>query len=688
MFRHTARISGWLLLAALALALALAVWFEALFILAVLAFVAVGGLVMLLRNTRRDTARHRKTEEALKGSKEQFRSVMGMAKDAVIVADHQGVITLWNKAAQEIFGFSAAEAVGEPLTLIIPDRFHEAHLRGLERAKTTGRGKVLGQTVELMGRRKDGNEFPVELSLTRWRSSQGVFFTGIVRDITRRKRIEEALRESEQRLRQLTENIREVFWMTSADGHEMIYVSPAYEEVWGRTCQSLYENPRNWMEAIHSEDRERVSKAFFGGAAEKGFDEEYRIVRPDGSVRRIRDRGFPIRDDQGRVHRIAGLADDITELARDREQLEALVEERTAQLKKSHASLRVADRLASIGTLTAGLGHDMNNILFPIRCRFDALDWKKVPADLRDLLEATRNTIGHLQGLCDGLRLLAVDPLDSRASGGTTSLAAWWRQVEPLLSKMLPDNVSLRTDLAPDLPPIKVAPHRLTQAVLNLIVNAAEATRGGGRVRIWGKLDENQTMVTIGVTDDGVGMSRRVKQRAFDPFFTTKKRRLSTGLGLSLVHGVVTISAGTVSIESEPGKGTTVVLKFPVAAADALSPEVPAAAQRGRAVVSLTDRRRAAWVSNLLSIAGYVVEAGENGGPGDTSLWVTEPTAQNLKRARRFFAGQPRRSAIVLGNADADWTRLGAVVVEDIESLESIRTAVHAVSSRDPETKA
>lgn len=476
--------------------------------------------------------------------------------------------------------------------------------------------------------------------------------------------------------------------MTSADGHEMIYVSPAYEEVWGRTCQSLYENPRNWMEAIHSEDRERVSKAFFGGAAEKGFDEEYRIVRPDGSVRRIRDRGFPIRDDQGRVHRIAGLAEDITELARHREQLEALVEERTAQLKKSHASLRVADRLASIGTLTAGLGHDMNNILFPIRCRFDALDWKKVPADLRDLLEATRNTIGHLQGLCDGLRLLAVDPLDSRASGGTTSLAAWWRQVEPLLSKMLPDNVSLRTDLAPDLPPIKVAPHRLTQAVLNLIVNAAEATRGGGRVRIWGKLDENQTMVTIGVTDDGVGMSKQVKQRAFDPFFTTKKRRLSTGLGLSLVHGVVTISAGTVSIESEPGKGTTVVLKFPVAAADALSPEVPAAAQRGRAVVSLTDRRRAAWVSNLLSIAGYVVEAGENGGPGDTSLWVTEPTAQNLKRARRFFAGQPRRSAIVLGNADADWTRLGAVVVEDIESLESIRTAVHAVSSRDPETKA
>ena len=127
--------------------------------------------------------------------------------------------------------------------------------------------------------------------------------------------------------------------------------------------------------------------------------------------------------------------------------------------------------------------------------------------------------------------------------------------------------------------------------------------------------------------------------------------------------------------------------RFPVVAADALSPEVPGAAQRGRPVVSLTDRRRAAWVSNLLSLAGYVVEAGENGGPGDTSLWVTEPTARNLKRARRFFADQPRSRAIVLGSADADWTRLGAVVVEDVESLESIRTAVHAVSSRDQGTK-
>ncbi len=148
------------------------------------------------------------------------------------------------------------------------------------------------------------------------------------------------------------------------------------------------------------------------------------------------------------------------------------------------------------------------------------------------------------------------------------------------------------------------------------------------------------------------------------------------------------MSAGTVNIESEPGKGTTVVLKFPVAAADALSPEVPVATQRGRAVVSLTDRRRAAWVSNLLSLAGYVVEAGENGGAGDTGLWVTEPTARNLKKARRFFAGQPRRRAIVLGSADADWTQLGAVVVEDVQSLESIRTAVQTVSAGDPGTKA
>jgi len=139
---------------------------------------------------------------------------------------------------------------------------------------------------------------------------------GSLQCITDRKRAEEALRESEARFRQLAENIREVFWMTDPEKNRMIYISPGYEEIWGRTCESLYAAPRAWLEAIHPEDRDRVLQAALTKQVTGTYNEEYRIVRPDGSVRWIWDRAFPVRDASGQVYRIAGIAEDITERKR------------------------------------------------------------------------------------------------------------------------------------------------------------------------------------------------------------------------------------------------------------------------------------------------------------------------------------------------------------------------------------
>jgi PAS domain S-box-containing protein len=131
------------------------------------------------------------------------------------------------------------------------------------------------------------------------------------REIAERKRVETELRASEERFRQLTDNITEVFWMTNVEKSQMLYISPGYEAIWGRSCQSLYDNPRSWLDAIDPVDRERILAAAM--KQEGGYDEQYRIIRPDGSRRWIRDRGFPVYDANGVVYRIAGLADDITE---------------------------------------------------------------------------------------------------------------------------------------------------------------------------------------------------------------------------------------------------------------------------------------------------------------------------------------------------------------------------------------
>ena len=384
-------------------------------------------------------------EHALMASEERFRSVVESATDGIILADHNGLIVSWNKAAARLFCYTQQEVAGRPLTLLMPARYRAAHERGLERLRSTGETRVIGKTMELHGLRKDGNEFPLELSLATWKTKEETFFSGIIRDITERKRGEEslqqseerlrlalaaarlgtwdwniqtgkvvwsenveslfglprggfagtygafldlihpedrsgvvqaitraseegvdyriehriiwpdgsvrwlgctgqvlrdetggavrmlgtvqcitdrkqaeaALRESEERFRQLSENIREVFWMTDPEKNEMLYISPGYEEIWGRTCASLYASPRSWLDAIHHEDRDRVLTAATTKQVSGEYAEEYRIVRPDGSVRWIRDRAFPIRNASGQVYRIAGIAEDITERKRE-----------------------------------------------------------------------------------------------------------------------------------------------------------------------------------------------------------------------------------------------------------------------------------------------------------------------------------------------------------------------------------
>lgn len=362
--------------------------------------------------------------------------------------------------------------------------------------------------------------------------------------------------------------------------------------------------------------------------------------------------------------------------------LQHLVTEQTRALASANLRLQLADRLASLGTLAAGLGHDMNNVLLPVRARLDALEHAGIPVSARGHVTAVRRSIAYLQHLSDGLHFLALDPEGSAEAHdgvGATELAHWWRHVGTLLRTLVPKHVTLTASLPAGLPAVTIPPHWLTQAVLNLIVNAGEAIPPGrrrGRVRVWAKSADDGKTVRLGVTDNGRGMSHAIRRRALDLFFTTKPRGMGTGLGLPLSRKVAARAGGDIEIESEPGKGTTVVLILPATRRSAN--KAAGGPPGGRsATVTVRDRRTAALVSQILVTAGIRVTPGTRGGPGKSDFWVTDPTAAAIATARRWRARHGERAVILLGapprNAREKWVALGATIIDPPDDFEAMR---------------
>ncbi|MBL0928067.1 MAG: PAS domain S-box protein [Phycisphaerales bacterium] len=356
--------------------------------------------------------------------------------------------------------------------------------------------------------------------------------------------------------------------------------------------------------------------------------------------------------------------------------------------KTAENRLREAERLASIGALAAGLGHDMNNVLLPVRGRLNALeaaaDSGALSRAVRGHVREIRKSVAYLQQLADGLHFLALDPdvhPDGQARGSATDLRLWWTQAGPLLSKAVPKNVRVSAAIRAGLPRAAVPAHGLTQAVLNLVVNAGEAIgslngerRGTGRVRIWAERGRSADgpCVRVGVTDNGRGMTEEVRRRAFDMFFTTKPRGLGTGLGLALVRKVAEQAGGRVEMESEVGKGTTVVMSLPAAAAGRKA----RGSGRG-AAISVGDGRAGALMRQILDSLG--VRARE-GGPEGADVWVTEPGSGALEAARRWKRRKRRGVLVLFGRPDAaaagEWDALEPVRIDLPDDLESVRSAL------------
>jgi len=259
--------------------------------------------------------------------------------------------------------------------------------------------------------------------------------------------------------------------------------------------------------------------------------------------------------------------------------------------------------MAFIGTLSAGVGHDMGNLLVPVRVRLSSLMRHALSNEIREDLDVIRTSLEYFQRLANGLRLLAVDP-ERAAANETTNLNAWLKDALPLLKNALPSGVRLETEFPELSHDLKISRASLTQIAFNLVQNAGDAmrARGTGHVRLDATCEGE--WLTLRVHDDGPGMSETVKRRCLEPFFSTKARGISTGLGLSLVFGLVQRAQGELHLESAEGKGTTFVIRLP------LMPQVGDAPTK-RAVVEVSDPRVRAFVNAELRALSFEIQETE-----------------------------------------------------------------------------
>lgn len=400
-------------------------------------------------------------------------------------------------------------------------------------------------------------------------------------DITARKRAEEALRESEERYRSLISQVKD-FAIFATDEHGVV-------TTWNEGCQHVLGYPQHEFVGLHTtrlftpEDRaEDLPGLSLRHAAEAGTARINRwMIDRKGHRFFALGTTAALRDSAGRLIGFSTVLRDATqmkvsqdELAEHGESLERLVTERTDELKKTMERLRLSERMASLGTLAAGLGHDMGNLLLPLEIRLELLLQAALPPELHEHVLGIQKCAQYFQRLSNGLRLLAIDP--NARTAERTELGLWWQDAGTMLRNVLPQNLQFDHDLPGAECWVAIGRAGLTQVIFNLVQNAADAMRerGSGRVLVSAEDDPRTDWVTLRVIDDGPGMTQDVVQRCMEPYFSTKARGESTGMGLAFVHGLVIRAGGRVEVASAVGRGTTVSLALPrtVAQADDITP--------------------------------------------------------------------------------------------------------------------
>lgn len=505
-----------------------------------------------------DITEQKQTQKALAESEEKFRAISNSAMDAILLVDENCEIVYWNPAAEKIFGFMQAEAVGQNFeSILVPTDRNRNHKITFEEAIKNNQIRC-GARIDREGLRKDGKQIPIELSLAILEFRNKPCFLAIIRDVSERKKMELALKQERDMLDTVTESI----------GAGLAIIDKNYRVMWeNKYLTQLCGNSQNKLcystyNKLNSICPDCGVKKIFEGAL---FDShEFSTTNHEGKPVWIDLIVTPIKDKDGEVIAALELAVDITEqkqlhekLSDYSEKLEKSVEERTLQLKEAQSRLVRSERLAAIGQLAGMVGHDLRNPLTSIKAAVYFLNVKyssRMDPIGRDMFDTINKSIDYSNKIISDLLDFSREiKLEYSKITPKMLLASTLSLVE------VPEKIRV-IDLTDETPAFNIDTTKMNRVFVNLIRNAFEAMPNGGTLVITSKANENEAQIIF--SDNGSGMTTETLNRLWTPLFTTKAKGM--GFGLPICKRIVEAHGGKIEVKSSVGEGTQFIIMLPI----------------------------------------------------------------------------------------------------------------------------
>jgi len=550
-------------------------------------------------------------------------SILEAIPDAVAAVNRQGIIIQVNSQAETLFAYTRGELIGQSIEILVPERQRGDHHRHREEFHARNKIRRMGSGLDLYGRRRDGSEFPVEISLSPVSIGEETVVLSVIRDISDRRRIEEDLRRASQELdrrksRELCDSQNRLALIVDSSEDAIIgktldgiitHWNKGAEQMYGYSAQEIIGRP---ITTLCPKDRVDEIPGILERIRHGERTEYFESVRltKAGRPLNVSISVSPIRDGEGHVVGASAIARNIT------------------LQKKIEDQLRQSQKMEAVGRLAGGVAHDFNNLLGIVTACTELLQ-SRVDSKSLEYIENIREAAQRGASLT---RQMLGFTRKQEAQPQLLDLNERLREVNKLLHPLMGDDVEIVLLPRSDTAIVEADAGQLDQIVVNLAVNARDAMPHGGKLILeTGVYDfdeafarEHATMtagryVMLAVSDNGIGMDESTRSRIFEPFFTTKEMGKGTGLGLATVYGIVKQSGGDIWVYSEPGRGTTFKIYFPgteykLASPPAALPEARPAKHEGITILLVEDDPDMRRLSRrMLEEHGYSVLEADDG---------------------------------------------------------------------------